>query len=363
MLAITGFLATMLTATASPYVASPPPTAVGPASDDYSYEVQQVADRVHLVVRPDALRQPPEGNVEVIEQADGLVVVDAGGSPLGGRRIVEKIRSISRKPVKYLIYTHWHGDHHLGAGAFRQAWPAMRIISTPGTRGPMTGPQMDYITTLAPQMRKMPEYAPKLAQSKGDAEEKVRIGQLIADGPKVATAYDGVKVWPADLTFDKDLSIPDADAPVEVMFLGRANTDGDAVVWTPKQKVLITGDIVVAPIPYGTESYPADWIEVLKKLKAYDFAALIPGHGEVEHDRVYLDDLIALIEDVRAQVEPLAKQGMSLDDIKKKVDFEHQYEVFCGQRTFWRRALKQFFLDSMIASASSEARGEPILQK
>ncbi len=353
----------MAVSAASPYVASDPaPTAVGPASDGYTYVVQPVVDRVHVIVRPDALRIPAEGNIEVIEQSDGLVVVDAGGSPLGGRRVVEKIRTVSKKPVKYLIYTHWHGDHNLGAGAFRQAWPAVRIVSTPGTRAAMTGVAMDYASKLGPAMRKMPEYAPKLLATKGDTEEKLRLQQLIVDSPKIADAYDGAKVWPADLTFDKGLSIPDADAPVEVMFLGKANTDGDAVVWTPKQRVLITGDIVVAPYPYGTDSYPADWIEVLQRLKAYDFAALIPGHGEVEHDRAYLDTLIAVIEDVRAQVEPLAKQGMSLEDINKKVDFEADYQAICGQRTFVRRFFKQFFLDSMIANAVKEAKGEPITQ-
>ncbi|MBI1329260.1 MAG: MBL fold metallo-hydrolase [Alphaproteobacteria bacterium] len=61
--------------------------------------------------------------------AHGLVVVDAG-APIGGLRIVEKIKSISRKPVRFLIYTHYHGDHNLGAGAFLNAWPGRVIVST-----------------------------------------------------------------------------------------------------------------------------------------------------------------------------------------------------------------------------------------
>ena len=81
-----------------------------------------VTDHVHLIYRSFSSTEPPfEGNVEVIEQSDGLVVVDAGGSPLSGRLVVNEIRKLSKKPVKYLLYTHYHGDHNLGAGAFRAA--------------------------------------------------------------------------------------------------------------------------------------------------------------------------------------------------------------------------------------------------
>ena len=87
-----------------------------PASDGFFYETKPVTDHVTLIYRPDPVRVPAEGNVTVIEQTDGLVVVDAGGSPVGGTRIVAKIRVLSKKPVRYLVYTHYH-DLVSGAGA------------------------------------------------------------------------------------------------------------------------------------------------------------------------------------------------------------------------------------------------------
>jgi glyoxylase-like metal-dependent hydrolase (beta-lactamase superfamily II) len=62
------------------------------------------------------------------------VVVDAGGAPASGQAVVSEIRKISPKPVRFLIYTHYHGDHNLGAGAFRAAWPGCVIVSTARTR-------------------------------------------------------------------------------------------------------------------------------------------------------------------------------------------------------------------------------------
>src|SRR5690242_11588527 len=109
------------------------------ASDGFVRQTVQVAPNVHLIYRPVAINAPYEGNSIVIEQSDGLVVVDAGGSPPSGEYIVAEIKKFSNKPVKDLIYTHYHGDHNLGAGAFLKAWPNLTIISTAATKANMSG--------------------------------------------------------------------------------------------------------------------------------------------------------------------------------------------------------------------------------
>lgn len=361
------FAFTMSAAILGAMIAAPAPAPAGSVptpSDGYFYKTLSVADHVHLIYRPDPVRYPAEGNVEVIEQADGLVVVDAGGTPIGGKRVVEQIRRISKKPVRYLIYTHWHGDHNLGAPAFRAAYPAIRIISTEATRADMTGPPMSYVAKQADAVRGSEAIVAKRLASPAslDAEQLRRYTQTAADLPLIAKAYESARAVPADITFSERLSLPDAIAPVEVLFLGKANTDGDAVVWLPQQKVVVTGDVVVWPYPFGAASYPQSWIDVLRHIESYDFAALVPGHGEVQHDHRYLDSLIALIQDIQNQVEPLARQGASLDDIAKKVDFEKEYAIFAGDSHWLRNGFKGYFLDSMVKNAYLEARGEPISQ-
>ena len=114
-------------------------------------------------------------------------------------------------------------------------------------------------------------------------------------------------------------------------------------------------------IPFGFGSYPADWIATLGKVKALHFSSLIPGHGEPQHDISYLDRLIASIRDLRAQVGPLAKAGMSLDEIRKKVDFSKSIALY-GDSPRVKANLQGLFFDPMIANAYKEARGEPIKQ-
>ena len=149
--------------------------------------------------------------------------------------------------------------------------------------------------------------------------------------------------------------------PVHMLFLGRANTAGDAIAWLPKQKIVASGDIVVSPYPFGFGSYPTEWIETLGKLKALGFTTLIPGHGEPLHGVSYLDRLIASIRDLQAQVTPLAKAGTSLDDIRKKVDFSKSIAMY-GDTPRVKANLQGLFFEPMIGNTYKEARREPISQ-
>lgn len=331
--------------------------------DGFARRTQTVTPRVHLIYRPVATDAPYEGNVTVIEQSKGLVVVDAGGAPPAGRNIVKEIRKFSRKPVRYLIYTHYHGDHNLGAGAFLKAWPHVTIISTQSTRDDMSGTPMDYIQTYSRDYAGEIDFA-KQQLKRADLLPEVRAGwqQLVDAGSSIVNGYKNMKAYLATLTFADHLTLEDDETPVEVMYLGLANTNGDAVVWAPTEKVLCTGDIVVEPLPYAAASYPTSWIQVLDKVAAYDFAYLIPGHGGVQKDRAYLTKTKAAIAKVIDDVTPLAKQGVALADVYKKTDFTTVMEGFTGNDGWRKREFNSFFLRSIIKNVYFEATGQPIIQ-
>ena len=116
-------LAVALLSIAAPLAAQP---------DIAPYAARQIAPGVHLLATPPEYRGAVTGNITVIEQSDGVVVIDSGLTRADGRRAVDFIRSITRKPVKALLYTHWHNDHPQGGSEIRAAWPRVRIISTAG---------------------------------------------------------------------------------------------------------------------------------------------------------------------------------------------------------------------------------------
>ena len=334
-----------------------------PHTDPFARHTTPVADHVWLVFNSLTSTQPPfEGNVVVFEQSGGLVVVDAGGCPRSGDNLVRQIRAISRKPVKYLIYTHYHGDHNLGAGAFRRAWPGVTIISTTRTRESMASAPMNYIATYDRSNAEMVEYAHKRLQQSDLSPDLRRGWQHLADiGDDFVAGYKNLRAYPADVTFEGTLMIPDSITPLEVRFLGLANTDGDAVVWAPEQQVVATGDIVVNPVPYAAASFPAEWIKVLAAVQALEYKALVPGHGPVLRDGKYVDKLSAALTEVERQVSALVASGKNLDQVRKEVNLDGLRGAFGGDD--WNRArLGDFFIDPIVGNAYKQAKGEPIVQ-
>jgi glyoxylase-like metal-dependent hydrolase (beta-lactamase superfamily II) len=110
-----------------------------------------------------------------------------------------------------------------------------------------------------------------------------------------------------------------------VKFLGRGNTAGDAIVYLPKEKIVVAGDLLVAPLPYPYDGYPSEWVDTLHKMATLDAAIIVPGHGHVMHDWAYLNlvaDLMqSAVDQVRARIRQLGfPGGHTLDEVKTSVD-------------------------------------------
>jgi glyoxylase-like metal-dependent hydrolase (beta-lactamase superfamily II) len=359
-------------APAAAQVASPPLGSEGsPAADSgYFQIVRPVAPHVWVLLQP-KFQVQPDGNVTVVEQTDGLVLVDAGGSAGSGRRIVEMVRGLSPKPVKAVIVSQWHGDKPQGLSEILKAWPNARTIATAATAAHLRDPKT-MNTPAAPDaaanehfqaaMHRFENNLHKLALDASSPEMRDHYAKMARDIEQWALDMDGTLTITAEETFSDQLVISDSAAPVEAMFLGRANTDGDAVVWLPKQHVLVAGETVIAPFPYGFGSYPSDWIGMLKKLRAVPFKVLVPGHGMPQTDRAQLDRILAALEDVRGQVAPLVAKGLMLDQVEVKVDLSRQKQGFVGDDPWLGRWFDDFWATPIVTSAYHEAKGEPIVQ-
>ena len=347
--------------------------AQAPASeiDIAPFVAHEINPKVHLLAIPDDWYAAAIGNVILIEQSDGFVVVDSGTSAGNGRAVVRYAKSLANKPIKAVMVTHWHNDHPQGISAIRDAFPKVRIIATRGTEAGMLGPE-SYDVGYRPDA-KFDQASLKLLQSSQDNyrkllddpatpfDRKERIRKALIQFDEMKKDFVGTYIVPPTETFERELVIDDRDVPVRMMFLGRANTEGDAIAWLPRQKIVASGDIVVSPWPFGFGSYSGDWIETLGKIKALGFTTLIPGHGAPQNDVSYLDKLIAAMSDLRAQIFPLAKAGMSLDDVKKKADFSKSIALF-GDTPRDKANLQSLFFDPMIGSVYKEALGQPIIQ-
>lgn len=356
--------------------AKPPPyipPADGPVPADGYYEViERVAEGVWVIRQASPFHLQPIGNVTVIDQADGLVLVDSGGSPGSARRIAALIKGVSAKPVKALILTHWHGDHALGFGTLKTIWPRMEVITTETTRARLRTSMSSYAQG-APDPVKTAEFMARLNGIDGFLRDAAVNPQLteperagFAQGAREFVRYradaDGIFVGLVNRTLTDGMVLPDADREIQVFHPGRANTDGDAAVWVKGARVLVTGDLVVAPIPFGFNSYPSDWLKALDVLVGHDFAVMVPGHGAPMTSPAYVVKLKALIEETRRQVAPLAAAGKTLDETKQAVDLSAQAAAFVGDDPWLRRWFRAYWAEPFIEAAWKEAKGLPIEQ-
>ncbi len=97
----------------------------------------EVGPGVFAFVSPETNGPIPSGNVVAIVGEDAVLVVDSGRFPTLARRIVAEIRQKTDKPVRYLVHTHWHLDHIVGDGVFREAFPGMTFVASNFTRRKM----------------------------------------------------------------------------------------------------------------------------------------------------------------------------------------------------------------------------------
>lgn len=343
------------------------------AQDGYFQRIERVADGVWLIAQPQPFHIQPIGNVVVIEQDDGLVLVDAGGSPGAGRRIVELVRSVSDKPVKAVAITHWHGDHALGLSAVAQAWPRAEVIATDTTASHLRGRSMQAYPKGAPDTALQAAFDRRLdglgdflhdtlARPELSAADRrgFEASQRLLNQYRIDTR-DLYLVLPTR-TFGERLLLDDPRRPVELRHPGRANTDGDLVAWLPKQRVLATGDLLVAPIPFGFNAYPADWLRSLQSLKAMRPAVWIPGHGRAMRDDAYVDRVIALISHTRDAVAPLAARKVGVDQAKKDIDLSADRKRFVGDDAWLMRWFDRYWTQPFTDAAYREKTGQPIEQ-
>jgi glyoxylase-like metal-dependent hydrolase (beta-lactamase superfamily II) len=163
--------------------------------------------------------------------------------------------------------------------------------------------------------------------------------------------------------FETERLLDDRARPVQLRFLGRGNTDGDLIAWLPKQRVLATGDLVVAPIPFGFDSYPASWQSDLDQLIAFHARTIIPGHGTPMHDDSYLKLLRDMLSDLRARMATIGPKE-SLDQATKDLApaFATYQSRFAGDDPWLQSWFVKYWQKPISEALWKESRGIPIEQ-
>src|SRR2546422_408792 len=255
----------------------------GPDRGDARFDVTKVADGVYAAVAAPAYKV--NCNTAIIESDDGVVIVDTHSKPSAARVIVDRIRAITPKPVRYVINTHFHWDHWHGNEVYPKAYPGAEIVTNQITREAM---RQKGLKRIDDHRRQVPAEIARLEADLAAASAPAERQRLAAD-VRLAKAYlaEVRALEPAlpTIAFEQTMKLYRRDREIHLLHLGRAHTEGDVFVYLPKEKIVITGDAMIGWTPYMGDGYPEDWAGTLDHLAQLDFTHIIMGHGEaVRHE-------------------------------------------------------------------------------
>jgi cyclase len=321
--------------------------------------VQPVAPGVYVVLQPFADRFN-DSNSTIIILDDSVVVVDTQTTLTATRATLEQIHRITDKPVRWVINTHWHGDHVQGNQVYREAFSSVQFVAQVKTREDMaqraTAELKDDVANLPGQIEKYRQMLTSGHASDGEsltAQQKslleMRVGTFSSQLPDLRQTH----IVLPDVTFDSTLSLYSGNREIRLIHYA-GHTRGDVVVFLPAEKVLITGDLV-DDMPYTGDGFPVALVKTLHELDQLDFDLMIPGHGGIKKGHEHLHLVTRLFESIVSQVQDGVRLGLSLEDTKKKVNVEQFRAPLTGGEEHATRAFEGF-VPVAIERAYLEAR-------
>jgi glyoxylase-like metal-dependent hydrolase (beta-lactamase superfamily II) len=231
-------------------------------------------------------------NAAFVVTNEGVVVIDALGSPALGNEFLKAIRRITPRPVRRVIVTHYHADHFYGLKPFKDAGADVWAHRA----------ALDYLTNGEAERRR---------------EQRAR--ELF---PWVTAA---TPLIPADRWLDGDESFSLGGVRFEIQHFGPAHSPEDLVIVVPQEGVVFSGDILfTGRLPFVGEADSKAWLARIGRLIDLKPRLLLTGHGEVSRDPA--KDLM-LTRDYLTFLR--AEMGRAVADF---VPFEEAYK-----RTDWGR--------------------------
>jgi glyoxylase-like metal-dependent hydrolase (beta-lactamase superfamily II) len=190
-----------------------------------------------------------------------ILVSDATATPAMARDLIAQIRSVSDKPIKYVLLTHYHAVRVLGASAFAEAG-CTEIIASQGT--------LDLIHERGAQdMQSEMERFPRLFRNAESIPGLTWPTLVVGGGDPTKNEV------PGRLTLDL------GGVTVQVWHPGPGHTRGDTIAWVAQEKVLFSGDLVEYQAGvYTGDAHLQEWPATLEALRALGAEAIVPGRGE-----------------------------------------------------------------------------------
>jgi glyoxylase-like metal-dependent hydrolase (beta-lactamase superfamily II) len=291
----------------------PGTTYKGPA-----FTFNKIADGVYLAIGTGSL--VVMSNAAVIEGEHDVLVVDSHVTPGGAWALREELKTVTAKPIRYVVNSHFHFDHSHGNQIYG---PEVEIIGHEFARQQILAgksidsPAHDFFVGGVPAQIKALEQ--RLAAATDDKTREGIQAQLDVQRNHLEGAK-AVRPTPPTATLTQSMTLYRGSREIRLVHLGRGHTAGDVVVFLPRERIVATGDLLIEQTSYMGDAYFTEWIQTIDELKKLDFDTVLPGHGRSFTGKAKLDHWQAYLRDFWAQAQKFHKAGVPWEEAAKQVD-------------------------------------------
>ncbi|MCG6968734.1 MAG: MBL fold metallo-hydrolase [Gammaproteobacteria bacterium] len=260
-----------------------------PDKNNGKLQLEKVVENVYAIVGPLGNRTPANlGNNATfgfLVTPEGVVLIDSGGTYKGAQRIHQAIKSVTDKPVKFVINTGGQDHRWLGNDYFKRQ--GAKVIASK--------------QAVVDQKSRLKDIYFVLSNTAGDK------------------AIEGTVESYADIQFDDRYELSVGGVKLQVVHPGAAHSPGDAYVWLPAQKVVFSGDIIYTQRLLSVMAFSSSksWVHAFEAVAALQPEHVVPGHGKPTTLQTARQSTYEYLTTLRNKVAEFMDQGGVIQDVSK----------------------------------------------
>ncbi len=265
-------------------------------------------------------------SVVIINEAD-VMLVDSHISPAAAWVLLDELKTITRKPVKYVVNTHFHFDHAHGNQVFP---PDVEVIGHEFTWQKLAGTPLEersYLSFTSPVPGRIEDLERQIA-AESDSDARSRLEEQLFVEQNYWDSLQELAPMPPNVTLERKLTLYRGGREIQLLFLGRGHTGGDVVVYLPNERILCSGDLLLPGIPFMGDGHVDEWGETLDALGELDFDQVLPGHGAPFAGKARINHLKSYFTDLWNQVSRLHADGVTWEQAAGQVEMTAHGEFY-----------------------------------
>jgi cyclase len=299
-------------------------------------ELTKLADNVYArIVNPDGDAVSNSGFV-VLDHS--VLVFDTHFTPEAGHALLSGIRTITPRPILYVVNSHGHPDHTHGNQVFGDA---QRIGSSAARRDVLQSDLPSLNRTMSITQSQLEKLRREMGKET-DAAQLKRLREQIKSREDYVQTMSRLKILAPFITLEDSLKIQDGKQEVRILYLGKGHTDGDIVLFLPAQKIAFVGDLFFnEAIPNVQDSSLLPWMKTIEELLKLDAEKFVPGHGAVGSKKD-VEKFLAYFQELQSLVKPAVERGDTVDQVTKETALPAKFGSYRFQNFFPSNVQKMY---------------------